>query len=186
VGHNCVSELFRGIDAALTDGGGGAGAPLARRIDADGPLAVIPFVSADAVAARYPIEGEREIPSYRRVALARMAAAEGALPVALRESNTLSSTLYRHGANDSYFLFFTDDALAVRPLLGAVNLAVGAAATALGLVLAPGDGGAVLLAGARGLLASAPELFFVNIRKGSFDYVPQARAAAEPAAARAP
>jgi hypothetical protein len=43
--------------------------------------------------------------------------------IALRESNTLTSSIYRRAKDDSIFLFFTDGAAATRPLLGALNAA---------------------------------------------------------------
>ena len=40
-----------------------------------------------------------------------------------------------------------------------------------GLLQAPTDGGRALRAGLEGALGSLPELAFVNLRKGSYDYV---------------
>lgn len=70
--------------------------------------------------------------------------------------------------DDSAFLFFTDTRVWSRPLLGAANLATGVAWGSAGLLRLPWDGGHQLLRGARGVAASAPELVFVNLRKGSF------------------
>jgi hypothetical protein len=94
---------------------------------------------------------------------------ENALWVFLRESNVVTSTLYRVQPRDSIFLFFTDDLVAPRPLFGAVNLVTGLAASAIGLTTWPLDGGETLWAGLRGTLFSLPELVFHNIRKGSFE-----------------
>ena len=41
------------------------------------------------------------------------------------------------------------------------------------LALLPLDRGHLLVSGVRGTLFSLPELAFVNLRKGSFDYVPR-------------
>ena len=79
----------------------------------------------------------------------------------------MGAASYRAGADDSTFLFFTDDALATRPLFGAANLVVALADGVLGLATWPADGGRRLRAGARGALYSLPELAFVNIRKGT-------------------
>lgn len=87
--------------------------------------------------------------------------------LALSESNVLTSALYRPGPEDSSFLFFTDDAAAVRLLLGAANLAVGLVGSAIGLATWPVDGGRRLAGGARGVFYSVPELAFVNLRKGT-------------------
>ena len=47
------------------------------------------------------------------------------LGVYLRESNVLTSTIYRRNPDDSVFLFFTDDAVPPRPVFGALQLRVG-------------------------------------------------------------
>jgi len=90
----------------------------------------------------------------------------------LRESNVWTSTLYRPREEDGFFVFFTDRTVLLRPVLGAVNLAASAVESGIGLGLAPIDHGRSLGAGLSGVLFSLPELFFVNLRKGSNDYVP--------------
>lgn len=108
--------------------------------------------------------------SRRRAGLAKLYEEEHPVRVFLRESNTLTSTLYPRNPRDSAFLFFTDDVVVTRPLFGAVNLLVGVATSAAGLARLPFDGGEMLWAGVRGTVFSLPELFFQNIRKGSFAY----------------
>jgi hypothetical protein len=134
-------------------------------------LNFIPIVSSGAVARSYRTGGAATRPSYRQLSLVALADNESAWRVSLRESNTLTSTIYHPGPRDSSFLFFTDDTVALRPLLGAANLLVGVADSALGLATWPADGGARLRAGLRGTLFSLPELAFVNIRKGSMAWV---------------
>ena len=120
---------------------------------------------------RYGVSEVSRILSYRRAGLARLYGAENPLRVFLRESNTITSTLYQRNSRDSAFLFFTDDLVLTRPVFGAVNLITGMAASVVGLVMAPFDGGKILSAGVRGAVFSLPEVLFQNIRKGSFDYV---------------
>jgi len=180
VTHNCVSEIFATIDRAT------AGLP-----DADGPEATsvrllgghlsmpwpanfIPFVSADAVADTYRVDGTTVTVPYRQLRVDEMLEREPAWRVHLRESNTLTSTLYDGSDDDSTFVFFTDGAVWPRPVLGVVNLAAGAATAVAGLLAAPLDRGRLLRAGLHGVFFSAPELAFVNIRKGTFPYVPRA------------
>ncbi|MGH7790419.1 MAG: hypothetical protein ACRERC_26355, partial [Candidatus Binatia bacterium] len=173
--HNCVHELFATIEAALGDAGDdprrASRAQLGGVVELDRTLSFIPFLSADAVGREYAVAGEQTRPSYRQQQLAALAAAEPTWRVALRESNTLTSTVYQHPARDSAFLFFTDEAPAVRPLLGAANLLYGLGTSAVGLATWPGDAGARLGAGLRGMLYSLPELAFVNLRKGTMLWV---------------
>ena len=130
-------------------------------------------MAARAVNDTWSVTERTTVPSYRRARLDEMTRAEPAVRVGLRESNVLTSTVYRRNADDSFFLFFTDDVAALRPVFGTVNLAAGLGATAVGLPLLPVDGGHTLLAGLRGALFSLPELVFVGVRKGSFDHVPR-------------
>jgi hypothetical protein len=161
VTRNCVSEIFRTVEAS--------GAVLGRSTD---PLRFIPFESARAVNATWNVVERTTLPSYRRTRLDEMYEHEPALRVRLRETNVFTSSVYRWNADDSFFVFFTDDMLALRPALGAVNLAAGLGAVAAGIPLLPFDGGHALWAGARGAVFSVPELAFVSLRKGSFDHVP--------------
>ena len=133
-----------------------------------GPLNFIPAISAVSVQSTYAVSDVDEVPSYRKARLARMYAGENPVWVYLRESNTLTSTLYRREPDDSAFLFFTDDTIAARPVLGALNLVAGLGVAAAGLAMLPVDRGDLLRAGLRGALFSVPELAFFNIRKGSF------------------
>lgn len=187
--RNCVSELFREIARALEPmhvRAHGDGAPDEAQLDCDGStialggcvdpaerLRFIPFVSAAAVDREYRVVEREELPSYRGAALAQMRTDEGGLLVALREANVVSSTLYRARDEDSVFLFFTDEQPALRPLLGAANLATGVGATLAGIALLPADGGTLLARGLRGTLFSVPELGFVTIRKGTFAWAPR-------------
>jgi hypothetical protein len=167
VRRNCVTETFRTIDAVL---GPDADAALGGRIGVSAWRA-IPAVATRTVRRTWRVAASDVTPSHRSARVAALARAGRPLAVRLRESNTVTSTVYRRSADDSTFLFFTDDVPALRPLLGAANLAVGAGASLIGVGRAPFDRGTALLAGLRGMLWSVPELFFVNVRKGSFDWV---------------
>lgn len=164
--RNCVSELFRTVDAA----GVGPSGRIATRSSL-----VIPFVSAYAVDQTWDVVRRTTLPSYRRARLAAMRRDQSGLLVGLRESNVLTSTIYRRNPADSFFVLFGDDVPALRPLVGTVNLAAALGAAAAGLPLLPFDRGQVLWAGVRGAVFSLPELAFVSLRKGSFDYVPPDR-----------
>jgi len=69
----------------------------------------------------------------------------------------LTSTIYRDNDRDAFFLFFTDDAVLPRPLLGTATVAGGVGEAAMGLVCAPLDRGSMLWAGVKGLVFSGLE-----------------------------
>ena len=170
VTHNCVSEIFATIDAEL--GRDESERQLGGYIRSAGSLNFIPRLSYRAVTRAYRPAEVGEIPSYRRRRLETMYAEENDIKVYLRESNTLSSTIYRRNGRDSFFLFFTDDALPVRPLYGALNVVAGAGEMAFGVLRAPLDRGRTLWSGIKGVVFSLPELAFVNLRKGTLEYGP--------------
>lgn len=170
LGRNCATELLRGLDTPE------AATVLGGRIDPDAGMHFVPRVAFRATGERYRGVVRDALPSYRARRLAQMRRDEGALRVFARESNTLSSTVYRRNPRDSWFVFFTDDAPWVRPLFGLANLAAGAGETGVGLLSAPFDRGARLRSGLSGMVFSAPELVFVNLRKGTLEY---GRAASE-------
>jgi hypothetical protein len=166
--RNCVSEIFATIDEAL--GRDGSMARLGGWVDPQGGLVFWPWLAFRAVVETYDVDAVAEIPSYRRARLTRMYADESSLLAYLRETNTVTSTVYRATGDDAPFLFFTDDVVAPRPLYGAANLATGIAAAALGVVRSPFDGGRALWSGAKSVAFSVPELAFVNLRKGTMAY----------------
>ncbi len=192
VSRNCVSAIFAVIDDALATVPavqartvGPAAIPLAHAVrdesrrrlggyvDTGWGLTFVPFVSARAVDAEYAVTERHYWPSYRQRQVRAMLRHESAAAVYLRESNTVTSTVYQGSGADSPFVFFTDDAVLLRPLLGAANLAVGLASSVVGVLTAPADGAQRLLAGLRSVMFSMPELVFANIRKGSMVYVPR-------------
>ena len=188
VTRNCVSEIFRELDAALaraahTENEAVIRAESIRRLGGHvamvGSLNFVPQISALVVEDTYAVAERLRVASYRQRRLAEMRGDENAVWVFLRESNVVTSTLYRVEPRDSVFLFFTDDLVAPRPLFGAVNLITGLAASAVGVTMLPVDGGETLWAGLRGAIFSLPELVFQNIRKGSFE-PPVGRSGASP------
>jgi len=171
--RNCVTELVRDVNASFAsleqsqERLGGA-------LEPGESFSFIPFRLPAVVQAAFPTAETQFLPSYRLRQLDRLYERSGPL-VWLRESNTLTSTLYTPDrAEDSVFLFFTDDVVAPRPLLGALNLLYATAHAAGGLLLAPVDRGALLTQALHGMLYSLPEIAFFNIRKGSFRIAPDA------------
>ena len=178
VTRNCVSEIFRELDIALARAAHTENEAIIREesirrlgghVAMVGSLNFVPQISALVVEDTYAVADRLDFASYRRRRLAEMRRDENPVRVFLRESNVVTSTLYRLQPRDSIFLFFTDDLVTTRPLFGAMNLMTGLAASAVGLTMLPVDGGETLWAGIRGAVFSLPELVFQNIRKGSFE-----------------
>ncbi|MBX3025857.1 hypothetical protein KF840_13195 [bacterium] len=169
VTRNCVTELFAVAESAS----GVAGDRLAAQRATLGsavprrPWNAIPFVAAAAVDDSPRVVARDTWPSYHQQARDRRLRDAPTLATWLAERTVFGAADYRPGPTDSTFLFFTDDAVAARPLFGGANLAVASANALLGLLTWPADRGERLRAGARGALFSLPELAFVNIRKGS-------------------
>ena len=168
--RNCVTELFR----TMASTGDGFAPPAPGGADLD----FIPFVSAAVVAKRHPLATRSTLPSYRAYWLERLRKTDGLLATDLRESNTLTATLHHPDKRDDLFLFYTDDVVAARPLYGVVNTGIGIGASVAGLVASPFDSGNLLRRGLRSVVFSAPEIAFVNFRKGRNGMLPKAWAAA--------
>ena len=156
--RNCVHAL----DALLTDSLGREGWPVAGDD-------FVPWLYFARARAGLPGARVERLSSYRERALADLYAREAPAWVYARESNRLFSAVYRYRPRDGSFLFFTSDAVAPRPIFGAANLAWALGDGLLGLASAPFDRGHRLRSAGRGLFFSAPELVFLNFRKGSFD-----------------
>ncbi len=165
--RNCATELVHEIETAL------AGCPLENigvdeRFLPEGVLSFIPCCMYDRIRQEFPAAEEQLVSSRRLRALAGRYTKGNDLCVWLQESNIFSSTLYRHRIEDSSFIFFTDDMVLLRPVLGAVNLAWGGLTSAVGLLSLPVDNGEQLWQGMRGMVYSLPELVFCTIRKGTY------------------
>jgi len=160
-----VTKLFELIDTAFL---GQPGQMLGGHIDPKANF--IPYQAFDSVKNTYNVVKITEIPAYRKQELSKLYEKKADSLVYLRESNIFSSSLYNHNPDDSWFVFFTDDAILPRPLFGAVNTLASTLQTVLGLARWPFDGGRTIKIGGRGILASLPELAFFNIRKGSYPF----------------
>ena len=168
--NNCVTEIF------TTMGPGWDPTPAPDRPgeadDPEGLLDFIPVVAYRKVLDTHADAEVSEIPSFRRTRLEAMYEIENDLGVYLRESNTLTSTIYRRNDVEPFFLFFSEDAAPLRPVYGALNFAAGIGEMALGVLRAPWDHGRMFTSGLQGAAFSLPELFFVNLRKGILEYAP--------------
>ena len=181
--RNCVTELFRTIDQALLQKNKADSEqskqvkPLTKEstnrlggnISAD--YNFIPYVSFQSVQDHYNVTKSEVLNSYRGRQLQKLYAQNEGLMSILRESNTITSTLYDYNSDDALFVFFTDDNLLFRPVFGLFNTAAGIGQSVFGLLSWPFDTGENLKLGVTGVLMSLPELLFFNIRKGSYKYL---------------
>ncbi len=178
--RNCVTELFRTIDDAILNSPAlrltnskntHLEQPLGGHIRAD--YNFIPWLAFQSVQTQLRVSDSQLLPSYRGLQLEKLANQ----PLnSLKEISTLTSPSYLFNSDDAWFLFFTDDTILLRPIFGAVNTVTSIAQNVFGLFSLPFDDGENLHAGAVGFLMSAPELVFINIRKGSYPYLPPALA----------
>ncbi len=177
--RNCVTEIFHTLEQGLARNLSSSVNPQAIRRESVKRLGgyidpalpnFIPFVSSKAVRRHYRILATRRLKSYRQERLESWDRQD--LLAHLREGNTVTATLYQFNGADSLFLFFTDDTILPRPVYGAANLLVAVLQSAAGLALLPFDQGQALHRGALGVMSSAVELAFFNIRKGSYRYLP--------------
>jgi len=163
--RNCVTEIFSEFEQAKIDDK--QLKIISQQINRE-VAPFIPFQSFNSLAEKHKVT---EQDSFRQQRLVEMYATENNTQVFFREFNTLTASDYKFNDNDSLFLFFTDDAVWSRPLLGLGNLFVSSAYTLYGGLMAPFDEGRSFKKGGMGMVMSFPELVFFNIRKGSYQYL---------------
>lgn len=182
VRRNCVTEIFRTLNG-VADLTGDLGQHVPLRATAN----FIPFVSAAAVDEAYRVTERTVLPSYRQQELRRVLASSDSWTTRLREGTALTSTIVPFDPDDEVFLFFSTDTVVMRPLVGVANVVFGVGGILVGALSAPVDGARLLRASARGVFYSAPEVAFLNIRKGTVPLLPLGWASApELRLARAP
>lgn len=165
---NCATEIFALIATTLEPTG--TPHPLGGHLAPTSEFHFVPALAHRAVLATWNVTAVGEIPSYRRTRVDAMYDDEPDAAVYFRESSRLTSTVYRANDADAFFLFFTDDSVPMRPLYGLANVAAGTGQALWGTLRAPFDRGATLRAGMAGIAFSLPELVWVNLRKGTFEY----------------
>lgn len=166
--QNCSTEIFRTIDSAFDGNPSHVEKALGKHIDPSTSLSFIPSYAGFMIKENYTKTKTTEVLSFRRAKIAKFKKDESSLRVFFRETFTPTSTLYRFNSEDHWFLFFTDDTIALRPILGIPNLGVGLLETVVGIPSLPWDRGKRAKRGIQGMFFSLPELVFFNIRKGSF------------------
>jgi hypothetical protein len=142
--RNCSTELVETHEKAI-------GNPLPSNIHRK--LALIPAQSSFL----FENESSKVIPSYR---------IQNKKPNQWENITLLSST-YRYHPRDGFFIFFTDETILPRPLMGFVNTLAGLGQLGWGVLKLPFDQGQEIKSAGNSLLYSLPELIFFNIRKGN-------------------
>ena len=166
--ENCTTEIFTTLNRLTNNNPHESTYLFGGYINSKNNFTFIPFIADYKVGTFYNTKSKEEIQSYRLRYKDQMKTQFLPIWTALKESNTLSSSIYKFNSNDSFFIFFTDDTILLRPIMGSVNLIGGISQFSLGIFTLPFDNGNNLKKGFEGSLFSLPELFFFNIRKGSF------------------
>lgn len=164
--RNCVTEIFQIINARLS-GQQNSERLLGGYVNPEG-LTIIPSVAFDTVKQQYRVQASYRLPPYREQQIEHEYAMANDTLVDLSESNVLTSSIYHWHGEDAAFLFFTQDSVLPRPLFGSINLTVALGQSLYGMAALPWDAGKNLQKSLKGIAVSLPELFFFNIRKGSF------------------
>ena len=164
---NCATELLRSLNLAFKSPELEQQA-LGGRLEPQAEFNFTPFIFYRNVRSTFKCAAAAQLKSRRLRQLHNLYDREKFLPVWFREGNTFSSTLYEVRPEDTPFIFFTDDGWLLRPLAGTVNLGYAALHGLVGFLTLPFDGGDRIYQGLRGMFYSLPELFFGNIRKGTY------------------
>lgn len=166
--ENCTTEIFTTLNRLTNNNSIESIDLLGGYINSKDNFTFIPFIADFKVGTNYRTKTKQEIYSYRLRSKEQMKSNNFPFWITIKESNTISSNIYKFNSNDSFFIFFTDDTIILRPIFGSVNLLGGIGQFTLGIFTLPFDNGNNLKKGMEGSLFSLPELFFFNIRKGSF------------------
>ncbi len=169
--NNCATELIQSLNSAFQS-------PLEAKkalgawLSPGEKISFIPFIFYQKILAEYYIKGTQVIPSRRLKNLAALyhEQPDNKFMIWLHENNVLSSTLYKVRKEDTPFLFFTDDQILSRPILGVINFSYAAIHGIVSLFRLPFDQGDGLYQASRGMFFSLPELAFWNIRKGTYGH----------------
>lgn len=171
VSQNCVTQLLLTVYRAFKDKKEVEDV-LGRYIEPYSGLMFVPSFFDLEIFSSFNVSQRIELPSLRsRVMKKEYQSVDTPFLVYLRESNTLTSSLYSKYGEEKGFLLFSDDIFWLRPFYGALNLGYSAIYTGAGIFKLPFDSGDMVLEGLTGFTFSVPEIFFINIRKGSFSVI---------------
>ena len=165
--RNCSTEIFHNLNQIYSK------AEIKKIFGGNiqSPLLFIPLMASRNIKKKYLKQQTSIVLSYRKKHLKELYKQKSKISTYLKESNTLSSSVYKLNRQDGFFLFFTDDQIWTRPIFGIFNFSAGLLYSVYGLVKVPFDRGTSLKKGIQTSFYSLPELFFFNIRKGTFPYL---------------
>lgn|GEM_PF-5725135 len=161
--QNCTSELFRILEEEVNKNPNWK-KELKTFQKPNLDLSFVPFVAFGRAKEIFPIQALHTYPSLHQMLRKEKPS--------IANSMTVTSNIYKINPYDTHFLFFTDESIWTRPLLGFGNLLYGIALTGYGTMDWIWTKGKkrTLQRGLLGIFFSFPEVVFFNIRKGTFPY----------------
>ena len=113
--ENCTTELFTTLNRLTKNNQKESIELFGGYINSRNNFTFIPFVADLKVGSYYKTKTKEEIPSYRLRSKSQLKNHHFPFWIDLKESNTLTSSIYKFNSNDSFFIFFTDDTIILRP-----------------------------------------------------------------------
>lgn len=166
--QNCTTELFRYMNEMFPNGRIGNETfwePLSSNVVS---FNFIPSVAAWKLESNAGTIQNKIFLSYRNLKRKQI---EGFAEKHFKERFVPSSKIYKSNPMDHPFLFFTEETVWNRPVLGLANAIYGVGYTGMGMFTAPFDKGYRFSKGTETVFYSLPELMFFNIRKGHFPFI---------------
>ncbi|MCW7494254.1 hypothetical protein ND861_16530 [Leptospira sp. 2 VSF19] len=166
--QNCTTELFRYLNEMFPGGKIGNEIfwdPLSSQVIS---FNFIPSVAAWKLETNSGTKQKKRYLSYRNLKRMKI---EGFTEKHFKEKFVPSSKIYKTNPIDHPFLFFTEETVWNRPILGLANTVFGIGYTSMGIFTSPLDKGYRFSKGTESVFYSLPELVFFNIRKGHFPFI---------------
>ncbi|MDF3820605.1 hypothetical protein P3G55_11875 [Leptospira sp. 96542] len=164
--QNCTNEIFKYQSFMFPDSSHPMMEPGLKMNTNTLSFNFIPAIVANKMESSPKTKFIKIYPSYRNLKRLNLNFSEK-----LKESFIPTSKIYSPNPLDPSFLFFTEDSIVLRPVMGLANLFWGAGYFGVGVIVSPFDRGENVSKGLESLFNSLPELVFFNIRKGHFPFI---------------